>query len=125
MMSAFLVDGARQVSAPALLVRGPALVLELLRYDHELRKPADFDLPAQGSKQMHIAPAELKMAERLVHEMEAPFKPGDFKDSYRDDLMALIKRKVKTGDTEESDRGLDEELAAGIHFGLRRGRGSA
>lgn len=93
----------------ALLVRGPALVLELLRYDHELRKPADFDLPAQGSKQMHIAPAELKMAERLVHEMEAPFKPGDFKDSYRDDLMALIRRKVKTGDTEASE--VEEEEA--------------
>jgi len=92
----------------ALLVRGPALVLELLRYDHELRKPAEFDLPAQGSKQMHIAPAELKMAERLVHEMEAPFKPGDFKDSYRDDLMALIRRKVKTGDTEASE-GEEEE----------------
>ena len=87
----------------ALLVRGPALVLELLRYDHELRKPAEFDLPAQGSKQMHIAPAELKMAERLVSEMEAPFKPGEFKDSYRDDLMALIRRKVKTGDTEASE----------------------
>mgnify|MGYP000361370332 CR=1 FL=1 len=58
----------------ALLVRGPALVLELLRYDHELRKPADFDLPAQGSKQMHIAPAELKMAERLVAEgADKPF----------------------------------------------------
>lgn len=94
----------------ALMVRGPALVLELLRYDHELRKPADFDLPAAGAKQMKLAPAEVKMAERLVAEMEAPFKPDEFKDTYRDDLMALIKRKVKTGDTEASEG--EEEVEA-------------
>lgn len=88
-------------SVAALMVRGPALVLEMLRYDHELRKPSEFDLPAEGSKQMKLAPAEIKMAERLVAEMEAPFKPEEFKDTYRDDLMALIKRKVKAGDTED------------------------
>ena len=96
-------------SVAVLMVRGPALVLELLRYDHELRKPAEFDLPAQGSKQMKLAPAELKMAERLVAEMEAPFKPEQFKDTYRDDLMALIKRKVKSGDTQEPEA--EEEAA--------------
>lgn len=96
-------------SVAVLMVRGPALVLELLRYDHELRKPAEFDLPAQGSKQMKLAPAELKMAERLVAEMEAPFRPEQFKDTYRDDLMALIKRKIKTGDTQEPEA--EEEAA--------------
>ncbi len=90
-------------SVAVLMVRGPALVLGLLRFDHELRKPAEFDLPAQGSKQMKLAPAEVKMAERLVAEMEAPFKPEAFKDTYRNDLMALIQRKIKTGATEEPE----------------------
>ena len=90
-------------SVAAVMVRGPALVLELLRYDHELHKPADFDLPGESVKEMKISPAELKMAERLVSDMEGPFKPAQFKDTYRDDLLAFIKHKIKAGDTEEPE----------------------
>ena len=90
-------------SVAALMVRGPALILELLRYDHELHKPADFSLPDESLKQLKVSPAELNMAERLVADMEAPFKPEEFKDTYRDDLMALIQRKFKRGDTEQPE----------------------
>lgn len=94
----------------ALMVRGKALILEMLRYDHELHKPEDFDLPAEGLKQMHISPGELKMAERLVSDMEADFKPEEYKDTYRDDLMAFIKKKIKEGDTEETTSEPVEEI---------------
>ncbi len=87
----------------AVMVRGPALILEILRYDHELHKAADFNLPDESIKQMKISPAELKMAERLVDDMQGPFKPEEYKDTYRDDLMAFIKHKIKTGDTEEPE----------------------
>ena len=90
-------------SVAAVMVRGEALVLELLRYDHELHKPADFNLPGESVKEMKISPAELKMAERLVSDMEGPFKPAEFKDTYRDDLLAFIKHKIKAGDTREPE----------------------
>lgn len=87
-------------SVAALMVRGPALILELLRYDHELRKPEDFDLPTATASQLKVSPGELKMAERLVGDMDAPFKPAEFKDTYRDDLLAFINHKIAAGDTE-------------------------
>ncbi len=90
-------------SVAAVMVRGPALILEILRYDHELHKAADFNLPDESVKQMKISPAELKMAERLVSDMEGPFKPEEFKDTYRDDLLAFIKHKIKSGDTEQPE----------------------
>lgn len=91
-------------SVAAVMVKGPALVLELLRYEHELVKPSEYDLPAEGKKGPQVSPAELKMAERLVSDMDAPFKPEEFKDTYRDDLMALIQRKIKEGDVEEPEQ---------------------
>jgi DNA end-binding protein Ku len=95
-------------SVAALMVRGPALILEMLRYDHELHEPKDFDLPSESIKSMKISPAELKMAERLIADMEAPFKPEEYKDTYRDDLMAFIKKKIKAGDTEVPEEPVEE-----------------
>jgi DNA end-binding protein Ku len=41
------------------------------------------------------------MALRLVEDMADEWKPGKFKDTYRDDLLKRIKAKVKAGQTEE------------------------
>lgn len=87
----------------ALLVRGSALVLMLLRYGHELVAPSDLDIPGGTLKSAHLAPGEIAMAERLVRDMEADFEPKKYKDSYHDDLLAFIKKKVKAGDTAEID----------------------
>lgn len=95
-------------SVAALMVRGPALVLELLRYDHELRKPEELELPTATASQLEVSPAELKMAERLVSDMDAPFKPAAFKDTYRDDLLEFITHKVESGETETPEPPADE-----------------
>jgi DNA end-binding protein Ku len=95
-------------SVAALMVRGPALVLELLRYDHELRKPEELELPTATAGQLKVSPAELKMAERLVSDMDAPFKPAAFKDTYRDDLLEFITHKVESGETETPEPPADE-----------------
>ena len=39
------------------------------------------------------------MALQLVKEMSEPFAPKKYKDSYREDLMARIRKKVKSGRT--------------------------
>src|SRR4029079_11886372 len=44
---------------------------------------------------------ELDLALRLIKDMETEWKPGEYKDTYRDDLLKRIEDKVKAGQTEE------------------------
>jgi len=75
-----------------------ALVVHLLRYQHELREPGELDLPPAGGAKSGIASKELQMAERLIDEMVEKWKPGEFKDEYRGKLLALIRKKAKAGE---------------------------
>lgn len=93
----------------ALIVRGSALVLMLLRYAHELVAPSDLEIPGGTIKSANLGRGEVAMAERLVRDMEADFEPKKYKDTYHDDLLAFIKKKVKAGDTAEIDEPDDVE----------------
>lgn len=80
----------------AVVVRGEAMVLELLRWHDEVVQPTELELPPEGSH--GVGAPELRMAERLIEEMTAEFTPEEYHDTYREDLMKLIHRKVKEGD---------------------------
>lgn len=84
----------------ALIPVGPALVLNLLRWGADIKPWTDLDLPAEGAKATHLSEAELKMAAQLVADMSRPFKPGDYRDSFKDEVMALVHRKAESGETE-------------------------
>jgi DNA end-binding protein Ku len=71
-----------------------ALMLNTLRFAEEIREPKDLELPA-ASKAAGLSPAELSMAERLVTEMAGPWKPEQYSDTYREDLMKRIQEKVR------------------------------
>lgn len=79
----------------ALVPHGDVLVLLMLRYAHELRSPSEIDHPS--AKKSSVTAAERKMAEQLVEGMSGPFEPKQFQDTYYDDVMALVDRKVKSG----------------------------
>ena len=79
---------------------GNALVLNLLRWGDELKPLDELELPPGGAKGAGIKPAEMKMAEQLVRDMSAKWKPEAFKDEFRQQVMKLVDRKVKAGDTE-------------------------
>ena len=82
----------------ALLVpEGDALLLELVRYPYELRSTHDLDLPESDVAALGVTDAELAMARQLVAAMEATWDPADeaYRDTYRDDLLALIKQKAE------------------------------
>ena len=83
----------------ALVPVGPALVLNLLRWGADIKPWTDLNLPAEGSKTAGLSDAELKMAAQLVGDMTKPFKPDDYRDSFKDEVMALVRRKVDSGDT--------------------------
>ena len=45
-------------------------------------------------------PREVEMARRLVEGMTAQWKPDEYRDTYHEDLMALIEKRIQAGQTE-------------------------
>jgi DNA end-binding protein Ku len=84
----------------ALVPVGPVLVLNLLRWGADIKPFTDLNLPAEGSKAAGLSEAELKMAAQLVDDMSRPFKPEDYRDSFKDEVMALVHRKAESGEAE-------------------------
>ncbi len=78
----------------ALVPQGDMLVLEVLRYPHELRDAGELDLPSEDMRALGVTDAELNLAEQLISTIEKPWDPTEYKDTYREDLLALIERKA-------------------------------
>lgn len=79
----------------ALVPQGDALLLEVLRYPHELRKADGLTLPGSiGDSE--VTETELKIAGELIAAIEAPFDPGDdrYRDTYHEKLLELIGKKA-------------------------------
>ncbi len=85
----------------AVVVQGNALMLITLRYQEELRKPTDLDLPPAGLKGAGVTVKEVELAKRLVDDMTEKWKPESFRSTYHDDLMKRIRQKIKAGQTRE------------------------
>ena len=83
-----------------LVPSGPGLILNLLRWGADIRTWEDLDLPPEGAKAAGLTDKELSMAKQLVDDMTGKWKPDDFTDSFKDDIMALVKRKAKAGKLE-------------------------
>jgi DNA end-binding protein Ku len=72
-----------------------ALIAQLLRYDEEVRKPAQLDVTIPKGLAKAIRPQELAMAKKLVEGMETSWEPSEYRDEYRDDLLKLVKQRAK------------------------------
>jgi DNA end-binding protein Ku len=75
------------------------LLFNSLRYAAEMRSLEDLEVRAPSSKAANVAPKEVAMAEKLLEEMSAPWKPQDYHDTYREDLMRRIEEKVRKRQT--------------------------
>jgi DNA end-binding protein Ku len=82
----------------ALYPHDDALVLQLLRYDRDLRsaKDLDIELPDAGA----VRAAEYDMAAKLVETMAMEWDPSQFEDTFRDDLMKMITARARKGTKE-------------------------
>ena len=83
----------------AIVPDGDLLLLELLRYPYELRDVRELDLPGSGTEAVTpatVTQAELDLARQLVATISKPFDPAasEYRDTYRDDVLALIERKA-------------------------------
>lgn len=76
------------------------LVLETLRYGDEILPASEFEFPPAEIRKAGIGERELDMATRLVEEMTEDWDPAKFHDTYREDLMARIEKKIQSGETE-------------------------
>jgi DNA end-binding protein Ku len=81
----------------ALVVEGNGLVLELLRFQHELRQPVEFELPGDNIEEYKISEKELVMAEKLVEAMSTDWQPENYRDDYQETLLKWIERKAREG----------------------------
>jgi len=80
----------------AILAEGEFLILNLLRFQHEM---AARKAPESISRADKPRPEEVKMAERLVEQMTEPWRPEKYHDEYRDQLLRYIEEKAKAGES--------------------------
>ena len=90
----------------AVIAQDKVILLDLLRYAHELRGTDDLDLPAGKEG---LTERELDMAERLVQGMVDSWKPERFKDTYFRDLKKTIDQRVEAGQLESAPPPAAEE----------------
>lgn len=83
----------------ALIPMGPALVLNTIRWASEIRPVDDLKLPAAGKTAAGVKPAELKMATQLISDMTGPWDATAYEDRFVSAVQALVRQKVKAGDT--------------------------
>ncbi|RZF30266.1 Ku protein [Paraburkholderia sp. UYCP14C] len=85
----------------ALIPLGPMLALNTLRWANEVRGLDEFKVPPEGMKAAGVSAKELDMAKKLIDDMSETWDPMQYHDTFRDDIMALVERKVRAGKTEE------------------------
>jgi DNA end-binding protein Ku len=85
----------------ALIPLGPVLALNTLRWANEVRGLDQFKLPPEGMKAAGVSAKELDMAKKLIDDMSETWDPTQYHDTFRDDIMALVERKIRAGKTEE------------------------
>ncbi len=83
----------------ALVCVGDVIVLNLLRYADEIRDSGELKIPATGAKSAAISDKELKMAMALVEGMSEDWQPEQYHDTYREDVLALVEKKIAANQT--------------------------
>jgi DNA end-binding protein Ku len=74
-----------------------AIVLNLMRFQDELRDASELDLP---SGKQGVTEKELQMAQRLVAAMVGKWDPESYRDDFRVDVKAMIDDRVAAGQLE-------------------------
>lgn len=75
----------------AIKPSGNALVLQQMRFDEDVRDTKDLNLPDAKK----AAGKEIDIALALIDQLTEAFDPKEFKDTYTDDLKAVIAAKAK------------------------------
>jgi DNA end-binding protein Ku len=85
----FILREAQHLAAVEVIEN--AIVLTVMRFADELVDVKQFDFPANDA----VRKAELDMAKALVNSLDAEWDPAKYTDEYRENLMRIIKAKMK------------------------------
>ena len=80
----------------AVRPEGDALMLLLLRFEEELIDASEYKLPTGNTDEYRVNDKELRMAKQLIESMAGDWKPGDFRDEFRERLSAVIEKRLKS-----------------------------
>ena len=83
----------------ALFAMDDMIVLNTLRYHEEIRSIDEYDLPSENTKRAGLSEKELQMALALVEGMAEDWQPAQYHDTYREDVLAMVKKKIKANQT--------------------------
>ncbi len=71
-----------------------ALAMSTMVYPDEIVEPATIDELA-AADEAEINPRELDIAKQLVDSLAASFEPDKYRDTYREEVLALVERKAQ------------------------------
>ncbi len=94
-----------------VMPRGDYLILELLRFAHEVKEIDEVDYLREVDTSVKFTQRELKVAEDLIKGMTARWKPEKYKDTYYEDIMKRIEAKAKAGKGQLIEEPVKEEKA--------------
>lgn len=69
-----------------------AIVLVQIRFEQDLRDPSELKLPGKNTV---VSKKELDMAMTIIDQLTDKFEPEKYKDTYKEELLKLIKKKAK------------------------------
>ena len=88
----------------ALRPSNGSIVLETMYYADEVRRPEQADGKVQLRK------PEVEMAKSLVENLSADFDPSKYDDTYRKELLELLRAKARGGPLPEPEEGPEGEV---------------
>src|SRR5204863_1119768 len=107
----------------ALRIRDGVITLEQLYFADEIR-PTDELKPSRA----RVSQQELEMAGRLIESFTTEWKPEKYKDTYRDELCAIIRAKRKGEEIHaapELEEGEPADLLTALRESIERSQGGS
>jgi DNA end-binding protein Ku len=93
----------------ALMVSDDLLILDLLRFQEEIRDPSQYEVPSRNLEAAKLSKKEIDMAAKLVESMTVEWDPEKYKDEFRETLMDWLQKKADRGEEAEAPEPTDQE----------------
>jgi DNA end-binding protein Ku len=80
----------------AVMPKDDALMLIILRYPQEIVDVDEYTIPSGKPEAYRISSKEMQMAEQLIESMTGKWKPGDYRDEFRERLSKVIDQRLRS-----------------------------
>ena len=70
---------------------GDGMALHTMYFPDEVRRIDDLEIPRKA----HVGKQELALAEQLITSLSGPWNPSEYKDTFREKVMEVVRRKDK------------------------------